>query len=93
MLARGSQLKHNVYDQWLDFREVLLVGNLTAMAEVLRNDAVPFGVWSRRAEGTCSLFVDLPKNGIAIELTSRVFDGAWLASKCAASPFDLCASS
>ena len=85
-LARGT------YDQWLDHREVLAVGNLTELAEVLRADGVPFGVWARPSEGTCSVYVDLPRNGIAVELVSRVFDGAWLARRCAASEFDLCAA-
>ena len=46
--------------------------------------------------GSCSLFVSLPRNGnVAVELTSRVFDGAdndWLARRCASSEFDLCAA-
>mmetsp|Transcript_20621 Transcript_20621/g.47554 ORF Transcript_20621/g.47554 Transcript_20621/m.47554 type:complete len:143 (-) Transcript_20621:298-726(-) len=85
-------LAHGTYDQWLDFREVLAVGNLTEMAELLRLDGVPFGVWARPAEGTCSLYVDVPRNGIAVELVSHVYDGAWLARRCAASEFDLCTS-
>ena len=66
--------------------------HLKALAEVLRADGVPFGVWARPDEGTCSVYVDLPNNGIAVELVSRVFDGAWLARRCADSVFDLCAS-
>lgn len=71
---------------------MLAVGNLTVLAEVLRADRVPFGVWARPAEATCSLYVNLPRNGIAVELVSHVFDGAWLAKRCAASTFDLCAA-
>ena len=85
-------LTHNTYDQWLDFREVMAVANLTEMADILRADGVPFGVWSRPSEGTCSLYVNLPRNGLAVELVSHVFDGAWLARRCAASLFDLCAA-
>jgi len=85
-------LTHGTYDQWLDYREVMVVGNLTEMAEVLRKDGVPFGVWARPEEGTCSLYVDVPQNGIAVELVSSVFDGAWLARRCATSAFDLCAA-
>jgi hypothetical protein len=33
-------LTHGTYDQWLDYREVMVVGNLTEMAEVLRKDGV-----------------------------------------------------
>lgn len=91
-IERLRDLTHGTYDQWLDVREVLEVGNLTAMAELFRRDAVPFGVWARPAEGTCSLYLNVPLNGIAVEITSRVFDGAWLARRCAASPFDLCAA-
>jgi len=85
-------LTHNTYDQWLDHREILRVGNLTTFAELLRADRVAFGVWSRPADGTCSLYVSLPGNGIAVELTSSVFDGAWLHRRCVANPFDLCAA-
>ena len=84
-------LTHGTYDQWLDHREVLSVGNLTELARVLRGDGVPFAVRSRPDEGTCSLLVDLPRNGLAVEVVSRVFDGAWLARRCAANEFDLCA--
>ena len=84
-------LTHGTYDQWLDNREVLAVGNLTVIAELLRADRVPFGVWARPAEGTCSLFVNLPSNGLAVELVSREFHGAWIRRRCSASPFDLCA--
>ena len=85
-------LAHGTYDQWLDYREVLAVGNLTTMAALLRADRVPFGVWSRPEEGTCSLYVDLPGNGLAVELVSSVFDGVWLARRCAMNVFDLCAA-
>ena len=74
-----------VVEQWLDFREVMHVGNLTVVSELLRADKVPFGVWSRPEEGTCSLYLDLPNNGLAVELVSQVFDGAWLRRRCAAS--------
>ena len=84
-------LTHGTYDQYLDFREVLAVGNLTEIAQILRADRVPFAVWSRPAEGTCSIYVNVPRNGIAVELVSRVFDGGWLAKRCAANLHDLCA--
>lgn len=85
-------LDANEYDQWLDSRETMHVGNLTELAEVLRADEVPFGVWSRPDEGTCSVFLDLPRNGLSIELVSNEFGGAWLRGRCEASRFDLCAS-
>ena len=91
-VERLRDLEHGTYDQWLDFREVMHVGNLTAFAELLRADRVPFGVWSRPREGTCSVYVDLPRNGIAVEISSSVYDGAWLARQCAASEFDLCSA-
>jgi len=85
-------LGSNVYDMWLDNREVLQVGNLTEMAEVLQADGVPFGVWSQPAEGTCSIYLDLPGNGLAVELVSREFGGEPLRSRCVSSRFDLCAA-
>ena len=87
-------LASNVYDAWLDFREIMHVGNLTELSEVLRADRVPFGVWSRPQEGTCSIYLNVPRNGIAIELWSEEFGPAasWLGAACAAHPFDLCAS-
>jgi len=85
-------LTHNSYDQWLDYREVMAVGNLTSIAEILRADGVPFGVWGRPAEATCSVYVNLPKNGIAVELVSREFGGEWLRTRCAEHPWDLCAA-
>lgn len=84
-------LEHGTYDQWLDFREIMWVHNLTALADVLRADKVAFSVWARPPEGTCSLYVNLPGNGIAVELVSRIFDGQWLSRRCAA-VFDLCAA-
>ena len=74
------------------FVQVMSVGNLTEMAEILRRDGVPFGVWSRPEEQTCSLFVNVPRNGIAVELVSTHFAGSWLAKRCKASAFDLCSA-
>ena len=85
-------LTHGTYDQWLGTREVMHIGNLTQLADVLRADGVPFGVWARPAEGTCSIYVDLPRNGIAVEIVSEVFDGVWLKRRCAMSVYDLCAA-
>ena len=86
------ELTHGTYDQWLDYREVLAVGNLSAFADVSRADRVPFGVWARPNERTCSIFVSIPRNGIAVELVSHVFDGPWLARRCETNVFDLCAT-
>ena len=85
-------LTHGTYDQYLDYREWMEVGNLTEISELLRADGVPFGVWARPEEGTCSLLVNVPGNGIAVELESRVFGGVWLSKRCATSFFDLCAA-
>ena len=85
-------LRAHRYDAWLDYREILRVGNLTEMAEVLRADGVPFGVWARPSEQTCSLYVNLPNNGLAVELVSSEFSGKWLHNQCASSHFDLCAA-
>ena len=77
----------------LDYGEIFDAPDLAALARVLRADGVPFGVWSRPWDGTCSLFVDVPRNGIAVELRSENFDGdAWLSDACATSEFDLCAA-
>ena len=92
-VEQQRDLYHGRYDQWLDYRAVLSAGNLTEIAELLRSDRVPFGVWSRPDEGTCSLFVNLPRNGLAVEVVSEVFDdGEWLSRQCAERIFDLCAS-
>ena len=50
-------------------------------------------VWSRPQEGTCSIYLNVPHNGIAVELFSEQFGGSssWLGAACAARPFDLCA--
>ena len=91
-IEKGRRLGANRYDAWLDYREIMHVGNLSEISRVLRADGVPFGVWSRPAERTCSIVVNLPGNGIAVELMSRSFgDDAQLARQCAASHFDLCA--
>ena len=46
----------------------------------------------RRGEGTCSLYLNLPHNGLAVELRSDKFDGP-LGALCEAHQFDLCAAS
>ena len=42
---------------------------------------------------TCSLYLNLPRNGVAVELVSAEFGGATLQPLCEARPFDLCAES
>eukprot|EP00931_Biecheleriopsis_adriatica_P116167 TRINITY_DN91847_c0_g1_i1.p1 TRINITY_DN91847_c0_g1~~TRINITY_DN91847_c0_g1_i1.p1 ORF type:complete len:671 (-),score=57.20 TRINITY_DN91847_c0_g1_i1:19-1974(-) len=85
-------LQSNQYDQWLDYRDIFNVSNLSAIAQILQEDDVPFGVWSRPHEGTCSLYVDLPGNGIAVELRSSEFSLPWLNQRCRESMYDLCSS-
>ena len=85
-------LGSNQYDQWLDNGDIFSVSNLSVIAEVLREDGVPFGVWSRPKEKTCSLYLNLPGNGLAVELRSFEFGVPWLNKRCQASMFDLCAS-
>ena len=74
-----------------DYRDVFAVPDLTPLATVLRDDAVPFGVWARPWEGSCSLLVDVPRNGVAVEIRSETW-GGWLSDACAARSFDLCAT-
>uniref|UniRef100_A0A7S4Q8B7 Uncharacterized protein n=1 Tax=Alexandrium monilatum TaxID=311494 RepID=A0A7S4Q8B7_9DINO len=85
-------LRGNRYDQWLDFRDIFEVSDLLAVAEVLRTDGVPFGVWSRPKEGECSLYVSIPGNGIAVELRAPEATAGlgWLRERCRGSVFDLC---
>ena len=45
----------------------------------------------RPGDGTCSVYVDLPRNGVGVELRSREFGGV-LRDECEARPFDLCAA-
>ena len=77
--------------RYLDYHDVLEVGNLTQMRAVLAADGVSHLVRGRAAEGTCSLYVDLPRNGVGVELRSREFGGV-LRDECEARPFDLCAA-
>ena len=87
----AQALDAGVYDQYLDYRDVFAVPDLTPLATVLRDDAVPFGVWARPWEGSCSLLVDVPRNGVAVEIRSETW-GGWLSDACAARSFDLCAA-
>ena len=48
-------------------------------------------VKGRPADGTCSVYVDLPRNGVGVEMRSSVFGGE-LRKRCEARPFDLCAA-
>lgn len=84
-------LGSNQYDQWLDQRDIFTVSDLSVIAAIFREDGVPFGVWSRPLEKTCSLYVNLPGNGIAVELRSFEFEAPWLKKMCQDHVFDLCA--
>ena len=69
------------------------MGNLTALWQLVVADGVPHLVRGRAARA-CSLYLNVPKNGIAVEL--RAADGDAVGSDelrklCAARPFDLCA--
>eukprot|EP00947_MAST-08B_sp_MAST-8B-sp1_P001793 g1793.t1 len=83
-------LGKGVYDQWLDYRDVFDVSDLDPIAAVLRADQVPFVVRARPEESTCSLLLDVPRNGLAVELRSSRFRA--MEAECAAQPFDLCAA-
>ena len=82
------------YDQYLDYHDIFEVGNLTALWQLVVADGVPHLVRGRAARA-CSLYLNVPKNGIAVEL--RAADGDAVGSDelrklCAARPFDLCAA-
>lgn len=81
-----------VYDQWLDYSDVFAVRNLTALALVVEADGVDFIVRGRE-DGGCSLYVNVPMNGKAVEivaLTQEHVGSAWLSVKCSRRKFDLC---
>ena len=81
-----------VYDQWLDYSDVFEVRNLTALALVVKADGVDFIVRGRE-DGGCSLYLNVPMNGKAVEivaLTQEHVGSAWLSVKCARRKFDLC---
>ena len=83
-----------VYDQWLDYSDVFRVRNLTALALVVAADDVDSIVRGREGGG-CSLYLNVPGNGKAIEvvaLTRAHVGSAWLSAKCALRKFDLCDS-
>ena len=89
------------YDQWLDFREIFVVGDLEPYAHMLRADAVPFGVWGRPSSqalisgqnaASCSIFVAEPKNGLVVELLQQSGPfGLTVGPLCEKHPLDLCA--
>ena len=96
LAAYVEALRHlddDVHDQFLDYRDVFAVGNLTEVFEILVDDGVPHLVRGRPAERTCSLLLNLPNNGIGVELRSTEFGTGALRDACEARPFDLCASS
>ena len=89
-------LAADVYDQWLDYRDVFDVPDLASVATALAQDGVPFLLRSSAPDGgsaksttTCSLLVDIPRNGKAVEVRSETFTG--LEAACAKRAFDLCA--
>ena len=86
------RLDADVHDQYLDYHDIFDVANLTAVAELLDADGVAHLVRGRPADGTCSLYVDLPRNGVGVEMRSSVYGGE-LRKRCEARPFDLCAAS
>ena len=84
-------LRANVHDQYLDYHDILSVGNLTEIHGILVEDGVELLVRGRAADGECAIYLDLPHNGVAVELRSREYGGE-LRALCDARPFDLCAS-
>ena len=85
------RLDADVHDQYLDYHDIFHVGALGPIRALLVADGVPHLVRGRPAEGTCSLYLDLPRNGIAVELRSANYEP--LHALCEAQPFDLCAAS
>merc|ERR1719414_2786847 len=79
------------YDQWMDYRDVFEVQDLSAAADLFISNGVAFGVWStgldavpHQRTATCSLIANIPKNGLTVELRSSNFGvpGSWLADTC-----------
>eukprot|EP00929_Paragymnodinium_shiwhaense_P063389 TRINITY_DN31666_c2_g1_i1.p1 TRINITY_DN31666_c2_g1~~TRINITY_DN31666_c2_g1_i1.p1 ORF type:complete len:671 (-),score=73.42 TRINITY_DN31666_c2_g1_i1:120-2045(-) len=87
-------LKANQYDQWLDYRDVFQVSDLSAIAEVLDADGVDYGIWGRPTDmgRMCLIILNIPKNGIAIELRSSEYAAPWLKKRCETSTWDLCSA-
>jgi hypothetical protein len=85
-------LASNQYDQWLDYRDIFETSDLATLSRVLLEDRFSFGVWSRPDEGTCSIYLNMPGNGLAVEVRSREFASSpWLLDACRRHVFDLCA--
>jgi len=89
------------YDQWMDYRDIFEVQDLSVAADLLISGGVAFGIWSTglgaampQQNATCSLLANIPQNGLAVELRSFNFGvpGSWLADACAKRPFDLCSA-
>ena len=78
------------------YHDILAVGNLTELHALLLADGVPHLVRGRPARAgqpaTCAIYLDLPNNGVGVELFSAEYGGA-LRARCEARQFDLCASS
>jgi len=89
------------YDQWMDYRDIFEVQDLSVAADLLVSGGVAFGIWSTgldaavpQQKASCSLLANIPQNGLIVELRSSNFGapGSWLADACATRPFDLCSA-